>query len=110
MTNIKFFKTKGKFVGIECSGHTGYDDFGKDVLCATISGIVQSTYLGLSQVLGINVKLQRNIDNGYIKFELPKNIEDDILNNSQILLQTLYISIEDLQKGYSKYISMEVIE
>lgn len=97
-------------MGIECSGHTGYDDFGKDVLCATISGIVQSTYLGLSQVLGINVKLQRNIDNGYIKFELPKNIEDNNFKESQILLQTLYISIEDLCKGYSKYISMEVIE
>lgn len=110
MTKIKFFKTCDKFVGLECLGHTGYDEFGKDVLCATISGIVQSCYLGLNNVLGIDMKLKRNTENGYIRFELPKNIDEDKLNKSQILFSTLFVSIEDLCKGYSKYISMEVIE
>lgn len=110
MTNIKFFKTNGKFVGLECSGHTDFDEFGKDVLCATISGIVQSSYLGFTQVLGINCSLKRKINNGYIKFELPKEIENDKLNKSQILFEALFVSIADLCKGYSKYISMEVIE
>lgn len=110
MTILKFFKTNGKFVKLECSGHTGYDEFGKDVLCATISGIVQSCYLGLTEVLHINAKLERQLDDGNIKFELPKNIDDNKLNQAQILFETVFVSIEDLQKGYSKYISMEVIE
>ena len=93
MTILKFFKTNGKFVKLECSGHTGYDEFGKDVLCATIYA-----------------KLERQLDDGNIKFELPKNIDDNKLNQSQILFETVFVSIEDLQKGYSKYISMEVIE
>ena len=110
MTILKFFKTNGKFVKLECSGHTDYDEFGKDVLCATISGIVQSCYLGLREVLNINAKLERKLDDGYIKFELPRDIDNNKLNQSQILFETVYVSIEDLQKGYSKYISMEVIE
>lgn len=110
MTNVKFFKKDDKFVKIECSGHTGYDNFGKDVLCATISGITQSCYLGLVNVLGIKMKLVRNENEGYINFELPRDIEKDKLNQSQILFETLYVSIKDLCEGYSKYISMEVIE
>lgn len=110
MTKLKFFKTNGKFVGLECSGHTGYDEFGKDVLCATISGIIQSCYLGLSNVLDIYMNLKRDTEAGYIRFELPKKIDNDKLDKSQILFATIFVSIEDLCKGYSKYISMEVIE
>ena len=110
MTNLKFFKKDDKFVKVECSGHTEYAEFGKDVLCATISGIVQSCFLGLKDVLGLKMRLIRKENDGYIKFELPSDIEKEKLFQSQILFETLYISIKDLCKGYSKYISMEVIE
>ena len=109
MTKIKFFKKGDKFVGIECSGHTEYADFGKDIICASISSIVQSCYLGLSKVLKINMNLNKS-DSGYIKFELPKNIDNVDMDKSQVLFETLYVSIKDLCEGYSKYISMEVIE
>ncbi len=110
MTKIKFFKKDDVFVGFECSGHTGYDEFGKDVLCATISGITQSCYLGLKTVLDIDMEFCRDADNGYIKYELPKNISSEKLTKSQILFETLFVSISDLCEGYSRYISMEVIE
>ena len=29
MTKFKFFKNDNNFVGFECSGHTGYDEYGK---------------------------------------------------------------------------------
>ena len=109
MTKIKFFKKGDRLVGIECSGHTGYADFGKDVLCASISSIVQSCYLGLSEVLKIDMNLNKS-DSGYIKFELPEKLDEKILDKSQILFDTLFVSIKDLCEGYSKYISMEVIE
>ena len=110
MTKIKFFKNDNNFVGFECSGHTGYDEYGKDVLCATISGITQSITLGLSKVLGIEIKLKRNENVGYLKVELPKSVKEEKLLESQILFKTLYESVQDLRLGYSSYISMEVIE
>ena len=110
MTKIKFFKTQGKFIGFECCGHTGYGKYGKDILCAALSGMTQSCMIGLTNVLGIDISLIRNDDNGYLKIELPKILEENKILDAQILLNTLYISIEDLIDGYSKYISMEVIE
>ena len=110
MTRIKFFKNDNNFVGFECSGHTGYEDYGKDVLCATISGITQSVVLGLKKVLGINIRLNRNEKVGFLKVELPININNDDFQKAQVLFCTLYESIKDLIEGYSSYISMEVIE
>ena len=110
MTKIKFFKTQGKFIGFECSGHTGYDKYGRDILCAALSGMTQSCMIGLINVLDIDISLTRNDDNGYLKIELPKNLEGNKILDAQILFNTLYMSIDDLIEGYSKYISMEVIE
>ena len=110
MTDIKFFKNNGNFIGFESSGHTGYDEYGKDILCATISGITQSVVLGLTKVLKLEIELKRNDKKGYLKVELPKDIKSNDLQQAQVLLNTLYESIRDLNLGYSSYISMEVIE
>ena len=110
MTKFKFFKNDNNFVGFECSGHTGYDDYGKDILCATISGITQSVVLGLTKVLNIKIGLKRNDKKGHLKVELPKDINSTQMREAQVLISTLYESISDLIIGYSGYISMEVIE
>ena len=110
MTKIKFFKNGNIYTGYECSGHTGYAEFGKDILCASISSLAQSCLLGLNKVLKINTITKRNDKNGYIKVELPKSINSEKLSQAQVLLNTLKLSLEDLQLEYSKYISMEVIE
>ena len=110
MTKIKFFKSNDQFIGLECSGHTGYAEYNKDILCASLSGIIQSGILGLDKVLKINGKLSRRDNEGYIKYELPRNLENKKLLDSQIIFTTIYESIKDLLVGYSKYISMEVIE
>ncbi|MBE5758116.1 MAG: ribosomal-processing cysteine protease Prp [Clostridiales bacterium] len=110
MTKIKIFKKNDIFVGFEISGHSGYSQAGKDIICASISSISQSCALGLKKVLGINISMKVDEDKGFLKVELPNNINNEDLEKSQILLDTMYISIEDLLSGYSKYISMEVIE
>ena len=109
MTKIKFFKRQDNFVGFECSGHTGYSEYGQDILCAALSGMTQSCILGITNVLNIKTRVNRKDKDGYLKIELPKDLDTDKLDASQILLETLYLSIEDLIEGYSKYISMEVI-
>ena len=110
MTKIKFFKRNDQFVGLECSGHTGYAEYEKDILCASVSSIIQSGILGFASVLEINGTLVRRDNAGYIKYELPKNIDNKKLEDSQIIFKTMLESIKDLMSGYSQYISMEVIE
>ena len=111
MTKISFFKKNKKFVAIECTGHTGFAESGEDILCATISSICQSGILGMIKVLKVQgYKYKINEDKGYLKFVLPDVINDDMLDRTQILFETMYASIEDLLEGYSKYLLMEVIE
>lgn len=110
MTKIKLFKRNDVFVKIECSGHTGYDIEGRDIVCASVSSIVQSCMLGITKTLGIRAKITRRDRDGYIKLELPLDTDRDLMDKAQLLIEVLKDSIADLLNGYSKYISMEVIE
>ena len=110
MTKIKFFKNKDIYTGFECLGHAKYDDYGKDVLCAAISSLTQGCALGIIKVVGVNANITKKDEEGYIKLELPKSLNEDKLRDSQLLIKTLICNIKDLTKGYSKYIKMEVIE
>ena len=41
MTNINFYKKNNLILGFEVKGHTGKDDYGKDLLCCQISTVAQ---------------------------------------------------------------------
>ena len=110
MTNIKVYKKNDIFFGFEISGHTDFADYGKDVLCATVSGISQAIVLGLKDVCKIKVDFKRDEDSGYLKVRLPKDLDENLLKSSQILIETFVVSMRDLILGYPQYISMEVIE
>ena len=106
MTKIKFFKNENNYLKVEATGHTGYGVSGQDVLCASISTILQSGALGLKKVLGLKVKVVNTID-GYILIELPVNQD---LQKAQVIMLTMLESLKDLQSGYSDYIELEVID
>ena len=110
MTKVKFFKSNDQFIGLECSGHTGYAEYNNDVLCASLSGIIQTGIMGFINVLKINGTLKRHDEDGYIKYELPKDLNNNIMHDCQIIFKTIYAGVKDLSQGYSQYISMEVID
>ena len=107
MTNIVFFKKDNLILGFSCSGHTGYGESGYDIVCSALSSLTQSCAMGLKDVLKIKIDMKKDDKQGYLKVVLPEDIEKSKLRDSQILLDTLYISISDIAKNYSKYIKLE---
>ena len=108
MTNIVINYKNNNIVSFEISGHTGYEDFGKDILCASISSISQSAVLGITKVLNIKATVQKNDQKGYLKMVLPKEMTKDEMEKTQILLKTMEMSLKDLLFDYGDYINLEV--
>ena len=52
MIKAKFFQKNGKLTGFEISGHAGFDLYGKDIVCASVSSAVQLTANGITEILG----------------------------------------------------------
>lgn len=110
MTDIKILTKNKNIVAFTVSGHTGYADFGKDIVCSAISSIVQSACLGIVKVLKINAVIKRDDKKGFLELRLPKDISQQKLSDAQIVLKTMRLSLEDLLFDYGEYIKLEVYD
>lgn len=110
MTDIKIFKNNSNIVCVECSGHTGFAEYGEDIVCAALSSIVQTAGLGVLSVAGVNANIEQKDDEGYFKLALPNKVDDSSFNKAQVILQTMMCGILELRNEYSDFINLEVIE
>lgn len=108
MVKVKFSTQDGKFIGVECNGHCEYAEYGADIVCASLSSIVQTAVLGLMQLLGINIAYETNADDGYLYAMLPKNITQTQARDADLILRTAYLGASDLYETFSDFISLEV--
>ena len=84
---------------IEVKGHAKYDEYGKDIVCASVSTLVIST---INNII--------DIDEESILYEEKENeIKIEIKNNNEIvekLINNMVLMLEDLEKDYPKNIKI----
>ena len=95
MISANFTKTEGKLIGFSISGHAGYDVFGKDIACASVTSAVQLTANAVTEVLKIkaDVKVLEN----QIQLKLPKDCSERAFDFMEALLLHLEILSEDFE-------------
>ena len=108
MTRVKFSRRNGKFVAVECDGHSDYAEHGMDIVCAALSSVVQTAVLGLMQVAGIGVDYTVDEERGYLKATLPTNVTEKQAHDADVILKTAYLGASDLYEQFSDYINVEV--
>ena len=93
MIKIKYNENK-----IIISGHAMNDDYGKDIVCASVSSIVYTTINGIL-----------NINSNAIKYTDNKDIIIDILNNDNItksLINNMLELLKELERQYPKNVKI----
>lgn len=84
---------------IKVSGHAKYADYGKDIVCASVSSIIYTTINGIF-----------NIDQDAILFNDEENIEITIKHHSKvvdILINNMIDLLDDLSGQYPKNIKLD---
>lgn len=84
---------------IKISGHAKYDDYGKDIVCASVSSIIYTTVNGIF-----------NIDKNAIEFKDDNDIEIRIKKRNKvvdILISNMIDLLDDLAKQYEKNIKID---
>ncbi len=104
MTTVKLLFNGDNIIEVECKGHTGYAKHGRDIVCASVSSIVQTALLGLTKLCQSPVT--QKIDDGYIKFSISTASQQESIV-AQAILQTMRLGVMDLAQGYHTYIKLE---
>ena len=109
MTTIKIVKNDLDIICVECSNHTGFAEYGKDIVCAGVSTLTQNAANSIQKLTNVKNNLVIDENKGFLKFELI-DIDTTSLDyhDAQTILKSMLCGLEDLQKQYPKYIKLEV--
>ena len=108
MTKVSIFRRDNKIFEVECDGHTNYGEKGEDIVCASLSSIVQTAVLGLLMIAELELEMKRDDELGYLKFTLPEKLDDKQDIQASAILDTMLCGISDLYESFSDYIELEV--
>jgi len=93
---------KGDVQSFSINGHANAEVYGRDIVCAAISVLSQTTLLGLHEIAKINIDY--NIQDGNLVCKLPINMTDEERQKASLLLETMIIGIKNIYESYSEYI------
>lgn len=100
----KVFKSEGRLTGFAVSGHAGYDDYGHDIVCASVSSAVQLTVNGITEIQKLDATV--TVEDNLIKMMLSeKNAQ-----KGQEFLQALLLHLNLLAEDYEGTIQVNLSE
>ena len=105
MTDATFIKgPDGKYIGFIVEGHSGYAEAGYDIVCSSISTIMQATLHGLENIIGVELNKVENYREPYTMVMIP----DHEANRSdvQLLLKIMHDVIESVADQYPRFASL----
>ena len=97
----------GLISSITADGHSGYAESGEDIVCASISTLMQALWIGLDEILKIrDLRTERDKKIPRMGLEWDPDIPE-----TQIVAKTIARSLESLGESYPDYVKYrEILE
>ena len=106
MTKCEFFTQDDRITGFSVSGHSGYAEAGKDIVCAAISAVVTMAEATINDVCGAKAKVRVKEEDARVTLTLPNSCDEE--DAIQAVLAGFLLYLVDLRDQYPDYI--EVLE
>ncbi len=108
MTNITIRKNSdGEYIGFELHGHAGSGEYGKDIVCASISVLSINTVNSLEEFTDDDIKCTADPQEGLIRLEF----NGDLSQNAELLMKSFELGITSIYKQYgNEYLNIKFEE
>ena len=106
MTRCEFFTEDDRITGFSVSGHSGYAEAGKDIVCAAISAIVTMAEATINDVCGAKAKVRVKDEQARVTLMLPASCDEE--DTVQAVLAGMMLTLINMRDDYPDYI--EVLE
>ena len=98
MTRCEFFTENDRITGFSVSGHSGYAEAGKDIVCAAISAVVTMAEATINEVCGAKAKVRVKEEDARITLTLPTSCDEE--ESVQAVLSGMMLTLISLREDY----------
>lgn len=103
MISVTFYKdSANQFVGFEFLGHAEAGEYGKDIVCASVSVLVINTINSIEEFTDDDFTCDTDEEAGMIRYHL----NGELSNESSILMKSLVLGIQGVHEDNEKYIKI----
>lgn len=108
MIDVRIIINNDKIINeLKISGHSNYDRYGKDIVCAAVSILVYTAYLSLKKIPDIKTKYVDDKESIYLSVEnYVKEMEGEIRGITIYLVAGLTL----LSEKYKENVKLDLIE
>ncbi|MBR2179875.1 MAG: ribosomal-processing cysteine protease Prp [Selenomonadaceae bacterium] len=102
MIKAEIFTNSGKIVGFSINGHSGAAPIGKDIYCAGVSALSDSTFLCITDYLKRDVEGGASGGSALLKLKTPP---DEL---TEAVFQTLLIGLKEIEKLVPTFLKVTI--
>lgn len=99
MIRVIYSITDDKYTGLKVSGHANSGDYGKDLICASVSSIMFGLMNAIDET-GQNVEI-KELNN---QIEIINNSDSELINN---YFELVMIQLKTIEESYGEFIKIE---
>ncbi len=104
MIKAKVLTHNGSYHSFSCMGHAGFEDIGKDIVCAAVSMLVINTANSLDKLTDNRITAT---DDKYIQWEFM-DIPDE---KGKLLMDSMVMGLKEIEKQYgNNYLRLMIEE
>ncbi len=97
MTEITIYQKQNKdYEGFLCSGHAGSSEYGKDIVCASISVLVINTINSIESFTSTAFICDADEESG----EIELHFTDDLSQDASLLMDSMILGLKGIQDNY----------
>ncbi len=103
------YNEDGYFKGFQIRGHANYKAYGEDIVCSAVSVLAYTTIRSLIELVKLaedKIQYVKDDETGFLKLEI-KNISNDKIKETELIMKTFELGIKSIIEGYPKYITLE---
>ena len=89
-----FTQEDGKITGFSAQGHSGTAPRGEDIVCAGVSSLTDSAFLGITEYL------HRNVISKDSSGKLQMMLEERPDERTEAILETMLLGLMEISKAY----------
>ena len=104
MIRAEFFYKKGEPRSFKISGHAGYAESGKDIVCASVSSAVEMAINGITEIVKVNCEVKVYGDT--VECILPESSRPAAWH----FVSALRLHLKNLSEDFPKNINLIITE
>lgn len=93
---------------LKVSGHAEFANYGKDIVCAGVSALIETCILGLENIGEFKPLILK--EEGYVLLEIPRGVSVNAREKADIIMQTILLGLKDISKSYPKFVQVKIIK